>query len=175
MRLFPDREIHRSFFLTVNNSFVFFRNSVCQLNSVFLARRIRRNTCARSFAQLRHFCRYFASHCSSRLVSQRRIQLPPPARWLRVADALENSGYKVTNGAGRGPEEWIPGPKGGTEGGTFVDVTAKKGGATIRIQTITTLADGKTPTPAEQAAAARIRQAFPKDKLYLIPKQVQQN
>jgi filamentous hemagglutinin len=91
---------------------------------------------------------------------------------VTIGDALEGSGYKVTGGAGRAPEEAIKGPDGTMKGGTYVDITAKKDGVTIRIQTVTTLSDGKTPTPAEQTAAARIRQAFPKDKLYLVPKQV---
>ena len=68
------------------------------------------------------------------------------------------------------PEEWIPGSDGGVVGGTWVDVTAKKGTTTIRIQTISTLSDGVTPKPAEAAAAARIRAAFSNDNLLLIPK-----
>ncbi|MCI0392743.1 MAG: DUF4157 domain-containing protein [Acidobacteria bacterium] len=88
----------------------------------------------------------------------------------KLATELENQDYKITGGAGRAPEEWIPGPGGGTEGGSFVDITAKKGQSTVRIQTVTTLADGVTPTPDEAAAAARIRAAFPNDKLTLIPK-----
>jgi len=95
---------------------------------------------------------------------------PTRSQNVEIADVLESGGYKVTNGAGRGPEEWIPGPTAGS-GGTFVDITARKGDATVRIQTVTTLADGKTLTPGEQAAAARIRQAYPKDQLILIPKQ----
>ena len=87
-----------------------------------------------------------------------------------VATDLENSGYTVTGGAGRASEEWIPGPGGGTSGGTFVDVTAFNGTSTIRVQTITTLSDGVTPTASEAAAAARIQAAFPNDQLILVPK-----
>jgi uncharacterized Zn-binding protein involved in type VI secretion len=88
-----------------------------------------------------------------------------------VATHLEEQGYRITGGAGRGPEEWIPGPGGGLKGGTFVDITAEKETSIIRVQTVTTLADNKTPTPAELAAAARIRRAFPGDQLILIPKE----
>lgn len=83
---------------------------------------------------------------------------------------LENQGFRVTNGAGRGPEEWIRGPGGGTSGGTWVDITATNGSRTVRIQTIDTLADGVTPTAREAAAAERIRKAFPNDELILVPK-----
>jgi filamentous hemagglutinin len=87
-----------------------------------------------------------------------------------MASQLENQGYNITGGAGRGSEEYIPGVGPGTRGSTFVDVTASNESKTIRIQTIDTLADGVTPTPAEAAAAARIRAAFPNDELRLIPK-----
>ena len=87
-----------------------------------------------------------------------------------IATSYENSGARVTGGAGRASEEWIPGPGGGTKGGTFVDVTIQDGGNTIRIQTVTTMADGVTPTASEAAAAARIRAAFPKDTLIIVPK-----
>ena len=86
-----------------------------------------------------------------------------------IASDLESQGYTITGGAGRASEEWIPGLGGGTTGGTFVDITATNGASTIRIQTINTLASG-APTPAEAAAAARIRAAFPNDQLILIPK-----
>lgn len=54
-----------------------------------------------------------------------------------------------------------------------MDITATKtvGGTvkTLRIQTVTTQANG-APTPGELNAAARIRAAFPGDKLLLVPK-----
>ena len=87
-----------------------------------------------------------------------------------LATDLENSGYTVTGGAGRASEEWIPGPGGGTAGGTFVDLTATNGSSVFRIQTISTLSDGITPTASEAAAAARIQTAFPNDQLLLVPK-----
>jgi hypothetical protein len=58
------------------------------------------------------------------------------------ATKLESQGYTVTGGAGRGPEEWFAGPGGDTTGGTFVDITANNGIETVRVQTVTTLADG---------------------------------
>ncbi len=87
-----------------------------------------------------------------------------------IASELENGGYQIIGGAGRAAEEWIAGPGGGKLGGTFVDITAKCGSKTLRIQTIDTLGDGITPTAREMAAAARIRAAFPGDELRLIPK-----
>lgn len=87
-----------------------------------------------------------------------------------LATELESQGYRITGGAGRASEEWICGPGGGTKGGTFIDITAKNGASTIRIQTVTTLADRVTPTTAEAAAAARIRAAYPNDVLKLVPK-----
>jgi filamentous hemagglutinin len=90
----------------------------------------------------------------------------------RIATNLEREipGAEV-RGDARTSEEWIPGPGGGREGGTFVDITAKTpDGKTIRVQTVDTLADGVTPTPREAAAAARIRAQFPGDELRLVPK-----
>lgn len=76
-------------------------------------------------------------------------------------------------GGGLGPEEYIAGPGGGSKGGSYVDITATApNGRTVRIQTVTTRADGVTPTASEAAAAARIRAAFPNDKLILVPKRV---
>jgi hypothetical protein len=89
----------------------------------------------------------------------------------RLATDLETRGFRVTGGAGRAAEEWIPGPGGGARGGSWVDITATNGTQTTRIQTVTTLADGVTPTATEAAAAARIRAAFPNDTLILVSKQ----
>ena len=86
-----------------------------------------------------------------------------------VADIFKANGYTVVGGAGEKPEEWIPGPGGGTKGGTFIDITVRKGNETIRIQTVSTNKNG-TLTPEEAAAAARIRARFPNDRLILIPK-----
>jgi RHS repeat-associated protein len=90
-----------------------------------------------------------------------------------IAATWEAKGYKV-QGAGRTSEEWIPGPQGGTLGGTFVDITARQAGApTVRIQTVDVLADGITLTPREAAAIARIKTAFPNDLVVTIPKVAQ--
>ena len=59
-------------------------------------------------------------------------------------------------------------------GGTWVDISGTNGTQTIRIQTVSTLADGVTLTPAEAAAAARINAAFPNDTLILVSKQTGQ-
>ena len=69
------------------------------------------------------------------------------------------------------PEEYIPGPGGGTKGSNYVDVTATRDGNTVRVQTIDTRADGVTPTTREANNAARIRsQQQPGDHTVLIPK-----
>jgi filamentous hemagglutinin len=87
-----------------------------------------------------------------------------------LAAGLESKGYTITGGEGRASEEWFSGIGGGANGGTFVDITATNGASTIRIQTVSTLRDGVTPTPAEAAAAARIKARFPNDTLILVPK-----
>ena len=86
------------------------------------------------------------------------------------ATSSEEAGWTVTRGAGRGAELWIRGPGNELRGGTFVDIVARYGTITIRIQTIDTLADFLTPTAREAAAAARIRAASPNQTLILIPK-----
>lgn len=93
------------------------------------------------------------------------------AQNAEIAAQLKAREYEITHGAGE-DEEYIPGSGPGTQGGTFVDITAenKETGEILRIQTVDTLADGVTPTPREQEAAARIRQARPNDELILIPK-----
>lgn len=88
-----------------------------------------------------------------------------------IADSLESRGFTITGGGGRLPEEHLPGPGGGRQGGTFVDVTAVRDGRTVRLQTIDTRADGITPTTREANAAVRIRaQQRPRDHTVLIPK-----
>jgi hypothetical protein len=110
---------------------------------------------------------------SPKTSSSRGGRLGSPATRAQIAAIwadLENDGFTVVHGGGL-PEEYIPGPGPGTRGGTFVDITAvnNETGATTRIQTIDTLADG-SPTPREAAAATRIKYAFPTDRLILIPK-----
>lgn len=88
-----------------------------------------------------------------------------------IASYYENLGNEVINGAGRESEEWIQGLNGGTLGGTWVDIKVQAAdGSIIRIQTVSTLADGVTPTANEIAAALRIQSAFPNDTLILIAK-----
>jgi len=92
-----------------------------------------------------------------------------------IAGHLEGQGWTLQNGAGSGnKQEWIAGSGPGRTGGTAVDVKATRvvdgQTQTVRVQTVTTLADGETPTLVEQAAADRIRAAFPNDKLILVPK-----
>jgi filamentous hemagglutinin len=69
-------------------------------------------------------------------------------------------------------DEFIAGEGPGTKGGTFVDITAvnETTGEWLRVQTVDTLADGTTPTPREQTAIARIREKYPNDELWIIPK-----
>ncbi|WP_155642080.1 hypothetical protein [Burkholderia cepacia] len=90
-----------------------------------------------------------------------------------IGQQLSNDGYRVTGGGGVVPEEYIPGGGPGTRGGTFVDITAEPAngsGPTIRVQTVTTKADGVTPTSSETAAAIRIQNARTGDTLIMIPK-----
>jgi hypothetical protein len=87
---------------------------------------------------------------------------------VRIAKQYEADGWTVTHGAGKS-EEWIRPGNGGLLGGTFVDITLEKGGEKMRIQTVTTLANGAI-AHFEIEAASRIRSAFPNDRLLLIPK-----
>lgn len=86
-----------------------------------------------------------------------------------IADYLESQGYTIIGGGGKGPEEYLPGPNGGTKGGNYIDITAQKGDKIIRINTVDTLADGKTPTPREQSAADSINSKTG-EIIILIPK-----
>jgi hypothetical protein len=69
------------------------------------------------------------------------------------------------------PEEYLPGPGGGAKGSNWVDITATKNGRTRRVQTVTTRADGVTPSTEEAAAAALIGSKTPGDHLLLVPKE----
>ncbi len=94
------------------------------------------------------------------------------AQNAEIAARLRDEAYEITGGGGQCEEEFIPGEGPGTKGGTFVDITAvnKKTGRMRRIQTVDTLADGKTPTQREQNAIARIQGTYPDDELWIIPK-----
>jgi hypothetical protein len=94
-----------------------------------------------------------------------------------IAKELESRGYIVTHGgrtsSGKNrPEEWLPPKGGGRKGGSYTDLTAKHPDyPTVRINTVTTLKDGKTPTKLERRNGNRIRsQIAPKEHLLLIPK-----
>ncbi len=81
------------------------------------------------------------------------------AQNAEIAAELKKRGYEITNGGGVAREEYIRGDGPGSQGGTFVDITAvnETTHERIRVQTVDTLADGVTPTPRERDAAARIR------------------
>jgi RHS repeat-associated protein len=84
---------------------------------------------------------------------------------------LEGLGFTPVAGAGYGPEEYIP----TANGGRYADMTLQynQPGASpvrLRVQTVSTYADGVTPTRGEAAAADAIRQAAPSDVLILVPK-----
>jgi filamentous hemagglutinin len=65
----------------------------------------------------------------------------------------------------------MPGPGGGRKGSNYVDVTATRDGKTVRVQTVSTNADGVTPTAQEARAAKSIRsKQKPGDHTVLIPK-----
>lgn len=92
------------------------------------------------------------------------------------ASKYENEGWTVSHGAGRpsagnprGSEEFFRGPAAGDK--TYVDITLKKGNETMRVQTVTTKADGVTLEAWETNAVARIRGQFPQDKLVVVSKQ----
>jgi hypothetical protein len=59
----------------------------------------------------------------------------------------------------------------GTKGGNFTDITAVRNGEVLHVNTVSTLADGVTPTAGEAAAAAAIRAKLgPGERLILVPK-----
>jgi filamentous hemagglutinin len=108
---------------------------------------------------------------------------PPPATGGRLGSAatraqiaelaqnLMSRGWTITGGGGVQPEEYLPPIGGGRSGGNYVDITATKNGAILRVNTIDTLSDGVTPTSREAAAAALIRSKIgPSAPFLLIPK-----
>ena len=94
-----------------------------------------------------------------------------------IADYLESRGFKIIGGGGKRREEYLPamneGNK-GSKGGNYVDVTVKKGDVKLRINTVDTYADGKTPTTREQIAANLINKKLKVGEMpiILIPKGV---
>jgi len=95
------------------------------------------------------------------------------AQLREIAAMLKDRGWEIIGGGGEEglQEEYLP-PLGGSgrKGGNYVDLTAKKNGRILRINTIDTKSDGVTPTLREGAAAALIRAKTPGDHLLLIPK-----
>jgi RHS repeat-associated protein len=87
-----------------------------------------------------------------------------------IGSELIRRGWTILGGAGRLPEEYLPATGGGRSGSNWVDITATKGGRTLRINTVDTYVNG-LPTNREAAAAALIRQKTPGDHLLLIPKE----
>jgi len=76
----------------------------------------------------------------------------------KVANELENRGWKITNiGKAGYKEEYIPGPGGGRKGAAYPDITAVKNGKTLRVNTVDTLNDNVTMTSREAANALKIR------------------
>jgi RHS repeat-associated protein len=86
-----------------------------------------------------------------------------------VATEMEKRGWTITGGGGRLREEYIPPIGGGRKGSSYPDITATKGGKTLRVNTVDTYADGITPTVREATNAARIRTQTGEHVL-LIPK-----
>jgi len=84
---------------------------------------------------------------------------------------LEQHRWEITGGGGRAPETFLPGAGPGTKGGNFTDITAIRGGQVLHANTVSTLADGVTPTVKEAIAAASIKAKLgPGERLILIPK-----
>lgn len=96
--------------------------------------------------------------------------LPPANLTIALRGTLKIVALKFCMVLGGDQRSGFRGRTGGTRGGTWVDITATNGTKIFRIQTVTTLADGVTPTASEAAAAARIRAAFPNDQLILVSK-----
>ncbi len=86
-----------------------------------------------------------------------------------VADEMESRGWEITHGGGRFPEEYLPGPGGARKGSSYPDITATKGGKTIRVNTVDTRVDGVSLTTRETLSATRIR-AQTGEHLLTIPK-----
>jgi hypothetical protein len=70
------------------------------------------------------------------------------------------------------PADWVStGKRGRPKNLTLVDITAKKNGKILRIQTVDTLPNGM-PTEREEKALDRIRKSFPNDLVIWFPKNV---
>jgi RHS repeat-associated protein len=87
----------------------------------------------------------------------------------QIANEMERRGYTITGGGGKLPEEYLRPTGGGRRGGSYADITATKGGRTIRVNTVDIRRSGR-PTRRELRNARRIRNQKPFDHLLLIPK-----
>ncbi|MEY9867591.1 hypothetical protein ABIE66_002970 [Peribacillus sp. B2I2] len=67
-----------------------------------------------------------------------------------IGDILESRGWRVTNGGGRAKEEYLPGPNRQRKGSNWVDITAKKGGKTLRINTVDMRKNGQMTNESEK-------------------------
>lgn len=84
---------------------------------------------------------------------------------------FRTAGQKYVGDGVRDKEEYLKPLFKGRKGSSYVDITAthpKYG--TIRINTVDTLKNGKTPTARERRNAARIRKQRPGEHLLLVPK-----
>jgi RHS repeat-associated protein len=90
---------------------------------------------------------------------------------VEIADWLAEDGYEIIGGGGYWPETYLRGTGRGTRGGNFADITVTRDGQIFYINTISTLADGVTPTVNEARAAAKIRAKLGQNEsLLLVPK-----
>ncbi len=89
-----------------------------------------------------------------------------------VAREMARRGWTLKAGGTRYKEEHFPRPGSSRRRGSkSVDMTFEKDGRVLRVQTVETMADGKTLTPREQTNARIIRSRMkPREHLLLIPK-----
>ena len=85
-----------------------------------------------------------------------------------IGDYLEGRKYEIFGGGGRVEEERLPGPGKGNAGCNFIDISARKGDITVRINTVDTYADG-TMTKREAQAKKEIETKTGQE-LITIPK-----
>ena len=85
-----------------------------------------------------------------------------------IGDYLEDRGYEIFRGGGRAKEERLAGPGKGNAGCNFIDISARKGDITVRINTVDVYADG-TMTNREAQAKKEIETKTGQE-LITIPK-----
>jgi hypothetical protein len=85
------------------------------------------------------------------------------------ADDLVSDKWEITGGGGRVKEEYIPGPtKGTTKGSNYADITATKGGKTLRVQVGKQTKSGN-PVSRERTNFVEIQKKKPNDLLEFLP------